>query len=88
MKVKVKLTGEQMTYDSEDLSLYCYRAYTENPDFEEFLLEGQIYTGKEAAIQTLEPLAASLKVHDPNFLFECRLHSPDCEVIGEEFFIE
>lgn len=61
LKVKVKLTGEQLTFDDDSRSLYCYRAYTTNPNYDEFLIEGRVNQGLAECRTRLESLIAAFQ---------------------------
>jgi hypothetical protein len=85
--VRVKLTGEQLTYDDERLSIYCYRAYTQRADYNEFLLEGA--TVADLAV-TRDRLAALSKKFQENGLdadFEYYQKDEAGRRAGETFFV-
>lgn len=84
LKVKVKLTGEQLTYDDDVRSLYCYRAYTTNPAYEEFLVHGRVNLGLAACRQQLEALIAAFKSHNVTCGFDYNEIDEAGETSGEQ----
>ncbi len=84
LKVKVKLSGEQLTYDDEARSLYCYRAYTTNPAYDEFLIEGRVNQGLGECRKHLEALIAVFQSHGVTSAFDYNEIDEAGETSGEQ----
>lgn len=84
LRVKVKLTGEQLTSDDGDRPLYCYRAYTTNPAYDEFLIEGRFSLGLEECRKQLEALIAAFKSHGVTSGFDYHEIDEAGDISGEQ----
>ena len=84
LKVKVKLTGEQLTSDDGTRSIYCYRAFTTNPSYEEFLIEGRVNLDLEECRKQLETLVAAFNSHGVTSGFDYHEIDEAGETSGEQ----
>jgi hypothetical protein len=61
LKVKITLSGEDITYETEKLYLYCHNAIGDQGFTPYYLLEGHTNTGLDETRQMLEKLLQSCK---------------------------
>jgi len=85
--VKVKLTGEQLTYKDDRLSIYCYRAYSEHPGNNEFLIEGRTAAGLDITKHQLEMLFQRLQAAGVSSDFEYSALDEAGKSTGESFLV-
>lgn len=88
LDLKIRLSGEEIVYDSEKVYLYCYNAVTNQAEKPSFLLEGNMSGTLDQARSFLKQLLELFGEQSIASSFEYVEVNEDGNEASDEFYIE
>lgn len=88
LQVKIRLSGEEMTYESEALYLYCHNALGSQGSTPYYLLEGHTNSGLNETRQMLEKLVLLCKEQNVSCTCEYVEVNEAGDEVSDEFRVE
>jgi hypothetical protein len=85
LKVKIRLSGEEITYETEEFYLYCHNALGSEGVTPYYLLEGNTSLGLDGTRDRLEALLSLCKSENVVGTFEYVEVNDDGDQVSEEF---
>jgi hypothetical protein len=85
LDVKIRLSGEEITYETEEFYLYCYNAIGSEGVTPYYLLEGNTTVGLDETRHRLENLLSLCKAENLAATFEYVEVNDAGEEVSEEF---
>jgi hypothetical protein len=88
LNIKIRLGGEEIIYEDEQIYLYCYNAVTNEVTPSSFLLEGNISRTLDEAKLLLKQLLELCKAHQIVGSFEYVEVTEYGDEVSNEFYIK
>ena len=88
LDVKIRLSGEEIVYEDEELYLYCYSAASSQVGEPSFLLEGHTARSLDEARSMLQALSKLCRDQDIEGDFEYVAVNENGDEVSEQFQLE